>query len=279
MFIAPMLLQTADAPFDSNDYLFELKNNGVRLLLDNTKGNINLYTRHGTCLNGRLPELEISLPNCYLDGELVCFRDGREDFEATMSRINSKSFRTIQKGAINVPLSYVVFDILAFEGELTVTLPLVERKEMLANLFEDSANLRHAISYKSTGNLLFSEIEKLELEGIVAKKANSIYEPDTRSYNWLKIINWRYYTCIITGYKKQGMGWLLQFETGKTAGVVEFGISPIQKQALYSIAKGLLKSENSQYYFIEPVIRCKVKGRGLLRSGNIMTPVFIDFIL
>lgn len=282
MLISPMLLHTAIEPFNDENWIFEIKYNGVRLLLDTDGHNQTLYTRHGTILNGRLAELNnLELPNCLLDGELVCFNNkGLEDFEGVMSRVNSKSIRSINKGVVNLPITYVVFDVLRFKGKKIMKYELIDRKEILNELFEDSEVLRKSISIQCDGKHLFSEVEKIGLEGIVAKKIHSKYQPDTRSNNWLKIINWRYYECFIAGYKKNGTGFLITFaDSNKSAGLLEFGMNPMQKQAFYGVVAGIKTGENNQYVFIEPVIKCKIKGRGVLKSGCVMTPVFVDFIL
>ena len=88
MFIEPMLLQNADKPFDSDLHYFELKSNGVRMMLERQNGKNKLFNRNGTEITERIPELEnIDLDDCYLDGVLVCYNDGREDFEAATNRV------------------------------------------------------------------------------------------------------------------------------------------------------------------------------------------------
>ncbi|MFS0783383.1 ATP-dependent DNA ligase [Bacillus sp. 1P06AnD] len=279
MYISPMLLQTALEPFNSDQYLFEPKSNGVRLLLHSKSNEITVFTRHGTNLTGRLPEIEsLSLPDFYLDGELVCYKEGQEDFESVMSRINAASPRTIQKGFHDNPLIYIVFDILQSQGNWIVKLPLMERKKILSAVLPESTHLKQTIVSADYGNELFNQVKLLEMEGIVAKKKNSFYEIGQRSKSWLKIINWRYYICFITGFKKEQTGWLLNMD-GQNVGVVEFGMNPVHKEAFYRISKGIITSENERYVYIEPYIRCKVKGRGILRSGLIMTPVFVEFIV
>lgn len=274
-----MLLQTANEPFDDDDYVFEPKSNGVRLLLRSKNGALTYYSRHGNNLTGRIPELEtFSLEDCYLDGELVCYRDEKEDFEGVMSRINSSNQSSIESGMERFPLVYVVFDILQFKDETITSLPLSQRKERLNEIVEPSTHMKLALSYEGKGKMLFDHIKQFDLEGIVAKKRNSSYQVGTRSQNWLKIINWRYHTCTISGYKRNGGGWLLRFDNGKFAGLVEFGMTPVDKQAFYQIAQRLKVKETSQYVYIEPVLRCLIKGRGLLFSGSIMTPVFVKFL-
>lgn len=279
MFLSPMLLQTSEAPFDSNEYIFELKNNGVRLLIENGPSKRNYYTRHGNLLNNLLPELDhIELTNCYLDGELVCFKNGKEDFEGVMSRINSKTKNAVAKGLEQHPLTYIVFDIIEHNQKNITDSPLLERKEILTELIEDTNHIRKSISVLHEGIHLFNQVKKLGLEGIVAKKLHSSYQIMSRSYDWLKIINWQYVECYITGYNKRRNAWILSFLNGEKAGVVEFGMNSTHKEAFYNIAKTLITGESSQYIFIKPIIKCKIKSRGRLQSGLLMTPVFEEFL-
>lgn len=279
MYISPMLLQTALEPFDSEQYIFEPKSNGVRLLFHHSANKSTVFTRHGTNLTGRLPEIEnLLLPEVYLDGELVCIKEEKEDFESVMSRINTNSHYSIQKGVETNPLTYVVFDILQVKNKWIVDLPLNKRKEILsAVLPEENPYIQKTLFSPNSGRELFEHIKLMDMEGIVAKRKESVYEIGKRSAAWLKIINWRYYICSIAGFKKGQTGWLLNID-GRNVGIVEFGMNPTQKEAFYKIAKKITTYENERFVYIEPLLKCKVKGRGLLRSGMIMTPVFEDFI-
>ncbi|MES9681781.1 ATP-dependent DNA ligase [Gottfriedia acidiceleris] len=273
-------MYTAEKPFDDMDYIFEPKSNGVRLLLHNKNGVRRLFTRHGTELTGRIPEIEnIDLPNCYLDGELVCYQNGIEDFEKVMSRINSNKASTISNGSINYPLTYIVFDLLHNQNDLR-QLELIERKSILENLFDDSDSIKKTFYIDGSGIGLFERIKDIGAEGIVAKTKASTYQ-SKRSYDWLKIINWRQHVCHITGFKKNGTGWLIALEENErliTAGLVEFGMNETHKKAFYGVAQQLITGENNQYVFIEPLLRCNIKSRGPLSSGMLHTPVFLDFI-
>lgn len=279
-----MLLQTATQPFDDPTYLFEQKINGVRLLMYSYGGIKRLFTRHGTEISGRFPEIEcLEIGNCILDGELVCFNDGKDDFEMTMKRLNSSKETSIKNGSLNYPCTYVVFDVIEHNKINHKSKELIYRKEVLSQLFDDTDSMKKSLYVKEKGIDLFNHIKQIEGEGIVAKRLSSYYISNYRSNDWRKIINWGFYDCLITGFKKNETGWLIALvEEGKLvpAGLVEFGISDIQRKAFYGVAKGLIAGENKQYNFIDPVIRCKVKGRGrLLHSQMIHTPVFVDFIL
>ncbi len=281
MFIEPMLLHSKLKPFNSSSHYFELKCNGVRMLLHRSNGKNTMYSRHKTNFSGRIPELDdIDLDDCYLDGELVCYNEeGKEDFEATLKRCNSSQEKTITKGSLQHKLTYIVFDILQYRGNDLTRDPLVKRKMILTDILQDQPSIRKCYFLETEGILLFDKVKELDLEGIVAKSKESLYIPGIRSKDWLKIINFQIEYCYIVGYSKNKTAWLISNEDYKVVGVVEFGINPSQKTAFYSISKQLKTGENKNYIFIEPLIKCKIKHRGEQRSGALMTPIFVDFIL
>jgi DNA ligase 1 len=283
MFIEPMLLQTADHPFDSNDHYFELKSNGVRMLLERQNGKNKLFTRNGTELTGRIPELDIiELDDCYLDGELVCYNEGKEDYEAVINRVNSIHENKIIQGSKQFPLTYVVFDILRIQNRNLMKEPLSVRKQILSDTLVDQPSIKKSFFIETQGKMLFDQIQALELEGMVAKTKDSIYIPARRSLNWLKIINWKYENYYITGYKKQGMGLLIsEYKNNEfvNVGLVEFGMNTGQKKAFFSLTKHIKTGEDKTYIYVEPFVRCKIKSRGQQSNGELIEPIFDDFIV
>jgi DNA ligase 1 len=283
MFIEPMLLQTADHPFDSNDHYFELKSNGVRMLLERQNGKNKLFTRNGTELTGRIPELDIiELDDCYLDGELVCYNEGKEDYEAVINRVNSIHENKIIQGSKQFPLTYVVFDILRIQNRNLMKEPLSVRKQILSDTLVEQPSIKKSFYIETQGKMLFDQIQALELEGMVAKTKDSIYIPARRSLNWLKIINWKYENYYITGYKKQGMGLLIsEYKNNEfvNVGLVEFGMNTGQKKAFFSLTKHIKTGEDKTYIYVEPFVRCKIKSRGQQSNGELIAPIFDDFIV
>ncbi|MFA7467602.1 MAG: hypothetical protein WCY82_04975, partial [Desulfotomaculaceae bacterium] len=97
--IKPMLAIKGEAPFDDDRYIYELKADGIRLMLhaDFPAGRVELFTKTGNCITGRFPEFSsISLPgvdNIILDGELVILNNGRPDFIRVMRRLSASPNR------------------------------------------------------------------------------------------------------------------------------------------------------------------------------------------
>lgn len=206
------------------------------------------------------PELlSINLPSgTVLDGELVVSdQNGKPDFEATMIRFKSKS------SSLNY--QYCIFDILQYKGEKLYSLPLLARKEILNKIIPNQAYITTVQWIKGNGVAYSELVKKNDLEGIVLKSSESIYEVGKRSYNWVKVINYKYDTVNLKGLRKDKFGVLLTFLDGKTAGLMEF--MPIEeRKKLYSSLKVI--SENDEYKFIEP-IKCNVKYRNLTKKRQI----------
>lgn len=269
MFTSPMLLQKSNHPFDDDSYITELKIDGVRIIWTKFNDKIRIYTRHNNEVTSMFPELiNINLPNgTVLDGELVVSDDnGKPDFEATMIRFKSK--KSLLK------YQYCIFDVLQYKGDRLYSLPLLSRKKLLNNIVPEHPYITVVQWIEGNGISYFQLVKENELEGIVLKKAESLYEVGKRSFNWLKVINYQYDTVFLTGLRKEKFGVLLSFLDGRSAGLMEF-IPNKDRQRLYSSYKFI--SENDEYKFFEP-IKCRVKYRNLTKKGMLRIPSFVEWI-
>lgn len=287
MFISPMLLETARWPFSHSDFIFEPKVDGHRLIFSQQHGVIRLYTRHNNDCTRQYPEIASALfpHDVVLDGEIACVdpTTGASDFEAVMSRFQARKADKIQRLTSTLPVNYAIFDVLMYKGQDTRKLPLTERKVILDGLHLPSKSFGVVPYISGAGEALFEQIEARSMEGIVAKKKNSIYETGRRSMSWQKIINWSYADVHITGYRKAEFGWLAAVpnDQGKLrpAGIIEHGVGPKEKRAFYGVSKQLVTAEDKNFVYLDPRIRAKVKMRNWTKSGLLRSPVFVDFIL
>ncbi|OMF70496.1 ATP-dependent DNA ligase [Paenibacillus glucanolyticus] len=285
MFISPMLLETAHSPFSHSNYIFEPKIDGHRLIFSQQGGNIRLYTRHETDCTRQYPELLHPFDeDIILDGEIACTdpETGSIDFEMIMNRFQTKKKDKIQKLIGTQPVTFVVFDILRYKGKDLRKMPLMKRKEILSSIQMPNKRFGVIPFVEAAGEALFSQMEAQELEGMVGKKQNSIYE-SRRSASWQKVINWTYAEVFITGYRKDELGWLTSVitETGKLrpTGIIELGVPPKAKQALYGVSKSIVTGEDKNFVYLEPKIRAKVKTRNWTKNGMLRSPAFVEFIL
>ncbi|KAB3526335.1 ATP-dependent DNA ligase [Alkaliphilus serpentinus] len=281
MFFKPMLLETAPHPFNSTRCYFEMKYDGIRLEYSNIQG-FNLYTRNGNLVTSQFPELaQYPLPGVVLDGEAIvedC--QGKDDFEGIIKRLRLKKKDKIEAAIMALPVTYYVFDVLYNKGEDLRQKPLTNRKAILREVLKASNNthIRIVDWIDTQGEELFRKAQDHSMEGIIAKEKSSQYL-SRRSNKWLKIINWLDLEGVIYGYRKEDHALLCKDDKGLEIGVIHQGMTPDQRRAFLNIAKDIKVDEDKKAVFIEPLLRCKLKGRGFTSSGMVRSPVFMDFIL
>jgi len=188
--IRPMLLDERPIDHEAPGWLFENKYDGYRLLAEFGDGSCKLKTRHGANATKWFPELCDALSKVpagphIVDGE-VCVLDsqGRSDFEKLRTR--AKQRRWVQ-GSDTV--TYCVFDLLVKHGESFMDQPLFSRKEALHELLTPAPHSVLVVTHLEGHGRQLLELaaETLQLEGIVAKKGTSTYEPGIRSPAWVKL--------------------------------------------------------------------------------------------
>lgn len=286
MFIPPMLLETAQAPFNDPKFIYEPKFDGHRAILTSINGQTRIYTRHNNECTRQYPEL-LALPfeeDMILDGEIVCIDPaGAVDFESIMTRFQARRADSINRLRVQLPATYVVFDILMYQGEDLRGLPLMQRKEILASAsLPVSRNIVKTPFIEGAGEALFADICSRSMEGIVCKRKDSKYV-SRRSSAWQKVINWTYVDVWIAGYRKDEFGWLVSVEDEagrlRPAGIIELGVIPDHKRAFYGVKDALIIGEDKNNFYLQPSIRAKVKTRNWTKAGMLRDPVFVDFVV
>lgn len=283
-FIAPMLLEKTDRPFDDPDYIFEPKMDGIRLMASKKGDKSNLWTRHQNEITSRFTELQ-EIPvdlDVILDGELVCVNPETAsiDFEMMMERFSAKKSEKIKQMQKEMPIEFVVFDILHYNGKDLRALPLMERKFILNEVMGENDFYKKISYIEERGTDLYAAVQRMKLEGMVCKNKNSKYV-SKRSKNWLKLINWLFEDVYISGYRKDEFGWVCSRKNGdkfQSIGVLELGTTPQIRQAFYNISKQLIINENDKFVELDPVIKCRVKFRNYTRNGLLRTPSFSEFL-
>ncbi len=198
------MLAVSGKPFDSEDYLFEIKWDGIRAIAIVDRQGTTLYSRNGNDIGYRYPELNFSglvtgTPTV-LDGEIVVLTNGLPNFHTLQTRDHLKDPRKIRHAAQVMPAIYVVFDILYLNGQDLCQRPLAARKELLPSSVKESPHL--VISQFITGaGKAFSDLSKERgLEGVMAKRLDSTYTRGKRSGTWIKFRNTKSMSCVICGY-------------------------------------------------------------------------------
>lgn len=280
--MAPMLLGKREDPFDDDLYVFQPKIDGHRLILARTTGQVRLYTRHNTDVTRQYPELHnvpvIDGVDIVLDGEVARMDEtGWIDFELVMKRFGLKSDRKINAAVRTMPVHYYVFDVLHYNGADVRGWPLTDRLSLLSSILTPNPFYSEMLTVMGEGKALFDSIKDRHLEGIVAKRKDSVYV-GRRSNDWLKIINYQYADVHIAGWRKEEFGWLAQID-GRPAGVIELAVPPEHKRAFYGVASTIVTGEDRNFVYVQPRIKARVRFRNYYKSGMLRSPEFVNFVL
>jgi bifunctional non-homologous end joining protein LigD len=193
--LKPMLARAAQLPRDDANWAFEIKWDGVRALAYSEPGRIRFESRNGNDITGGYPELRplnraLSSHSAILDGEIVAFDEaGRPSFGRLQSRMHVRGESAVRRLAKEVPVAYLVFDLLWLDGHPLFELTYAERRELLADLGLDGPAWRTPDHVVGDGAAVLAASLENGLEGVVAKKLDSLYEPGRRSQCWLKVKN------------------------------------------------------------------------------------------
>lgn len=205
--ILPMEPIMREQVFDSEDFIYQLKWDGVRMLAYCGKNQVELINKRLNNRTAQYPELQaltslLHGKQAVLDGEIVAFKDSRPNFPAVMRRDNARTEKSIAMLFKEVPVSYIIFDLLWDKDKDLRGLPLMERKQRLQDLLPPQDGI-HIIEDFPSGSSLFTAVQAANLEGIVAKRKASPYLAGKKHRDWFKIKNRRRQTCVIGGYTRR----------------------------------------------------------------------------
>ncbi len=186
------LAETRDDAFTRDDWIFELKLDGYRLLAAKSHGEALLLTRNGNDYTAVFPEVARAIKALpfeagIVDGEVVVLDDsGKPSFSLLQKRGRLTIPGDVRRAAVELPAAFFVFDLIAFEDFDVRPLPLVQRKQLLADLTPRIGAVRYLDHIPRDGEAFLEQVTAMGLEGIIAKKADAPYRGG-RSPQWLKI--------------------------------------------------------------------------------------------
>ena len=190
--IKPMLLSMGNNNeiINSDEYIYDIKWDGWRILLHKDGNRVEAYTRHGNNVTTKFPELQavgqsIKEHTAIIDCEGVVLRNGISVFDDFNYRGRLSNKDKVEQATITHPAAFVAFDVLATDSN-HMNKPLVKRKEILNSIIKPSNNLLITPSIVGNGNDIFQLTEDRNMEGIVGKRSNSTYKTNYRSHDWLK---------------------------------------------------------------------------------------------
>jgi len=282
-----MLATAVDKAFSSKDWLFELKLDGYRAITEISKGKLLLYSRNGLNMASRYTSVATALEkiktDVILDGEIVLLDENdKPDFQRLQNYQDNKQYSLI----------YYVFDILSLGKKDLKGIPLLERKKLLKKFLKKSPTVRYCDHIEDKGIDFFQKIKIANLEGIIAKKKDSLYVPGIRTREWLKIKNHKSQEAIIAGFtepkrSRQHFGSLLlaQYKKGKLQYIGHAGTGFTDKmlKELMQRMKPLITVKspfevnikaNGPVTWLKPVLVCEIGYYEITQDGIMRHPVY-----
>ncbi len=298
--VVPMMARPAtEIPRAEKDWSFELKWDGVRAIAYARPGRLRLESRNQREITDSYPELrgllrDLGMREAVLDGEIVAFDDnGRPSFERLQRRMHVTSPASVRRLQSSVPVVYAIFDLLYLDGHSLLGLPYRERRERLEALELSGPAWQVPTAHAGQGSDLLEATRERELEGVIAKRLGSPYEPGRRSGAWLKVKNRLRQEFVIGGWlpgegrRRERIGALLvgYFEDGSfvCAGRVGTGFT---EQTLAELARRLapLQRDRSPFssapalprnaVFVEPELVAEVEFVQWTAEGVLRAPSF-----
>jgi len=195
---------------------YEVKWDGVRVLADTTDGDLRLLARTGRPVTAAYPELSglASVQGAVLDGEVVVMAGGVPSFEALAERMHVRDRARAARLAARNPVTYVVFDVLRLYGVDVTRSTFEERRAILDRLTLPDRVLLSPLH--TEGRALWEATREHGLEGVVAKRADSVYQPGRRSADWVKVPHRFTRTAAV-------LAWRPEKTTGASLGAVLLG--------------------------------------------------------
>ncbi len=283
----PMLLKEIEVPFDDEKFLYEIKFDGLRAIIHVGKNTFHIYNRHKKEITELYPELihikEGIKEDCILDGEIVLFDKNLPSFSKLQERSHLKDKNKIQHYSEHYPVCFMAFDCLYKEKDLT-NKTLLERKQIL-NTIKDNNYLIKTKYILKEGKKLFKKIQKMHLEGIVAKKIDSVYLINTRSEDWIKIKNWKQETFLIGGYVDEKEKAIITLFLGEYRNQKFYFVGKViagKKQEIYNkIKKEQIKKttpfcdfEDKEINYLKPKLSCEIAYIERTKNNHLRQPIF-----
>ncbi|MGH9719821.1 MAG: DNA ligase D [Bryobacteraceae bacterium] len=298
--ITPMKAEIGSTLPRGDGWLYEIKWDGVRAICFVDAGKLRMASRNGNPCDRQYPELSI-LPRCLkasravLDGEIVVLDDkGIPSFSLIQPRIMASDPNTIANMARARSATLFLFDLLYLDGRDLRALPLTERRRLLESIVQPTPSIRVSDTF-SDGKALFEAAKEQGLEGIVAKRADSSYEP-RRTPQWVKFKTTRQQEFVICGFthgEREHFGALVLglYENGKLVYVGNAGTGFTGK-IMADLARRLepLVTESSPFpdppkmargsvVWVRPELVCQVKYGSWTHEKHLRAPVYLGLRL
>ena len=296
--LQPMLCASKGASLVDAERIYELKLDGVRIVADKRGEQVDLRYRKLRSARATYPEITRALralapERVVLDGEIVAFDDaGRPSFERLARRIHLSRPTDVRRAASEVPIVYMVFDLLQLGDHDLRTLPLSSRKQLLAELLPGKGLVRMLDHIDSDGTRLFQFCQEHQLEGVVAKLRASRYRPGPKRFSdWVKIKCEREDDFVVVGWEHSDKARKLRnlvlasvvddelvlrgkVGSGLDDASIDWFIERLRASEVDApTASGTLREQGKRHW-VEPRIVVSIQHGGFSTRGHIRFPVF-----
>jgi bifunctional non-homologous end joining protein LigD len=297
--IDPMLARPAAKPPPSEDYVYEIKWDGIRALITLDEGELKIRGRNGLDITQQFPELLIPeqafrATSAVFDGELVCLEsNGKPDFANVIHRMQQRADGAIARARGSCPAVCYLFDCIYLDGRAIVNEPFMRRREWLQDAVRKNPAYRVS-EVVEEGEAFLEAVKQMGLEGIMAKQRQSTYGPGKRTDAWLKIKAYQSIECAIIGYTRGkgdreptfGALHLAQVEGNELKYVGKAGSGfdthslkevwgELQKLAVIKKPIKEKVDEESRAVWVQAKLMCEVKYGSITKDGVLREPVFL----
>ncbi|HWB59863.1 MAG TPA: non-homologous end-joining DNA ligase, partial [Chthoniobacteraceae bacterium] len=294
----PMLARAATVLPDSDDYLFEVKWDGIRALVSLDEGEVRIHGRNHLDITVQFPELlpaqSFRATSAVFDGEIVCLdAKGKPVFGDVIHRMQQKGEARIARASAGCPAVCYLFDCLYLDGRAVANEPFTRRREWLADAVRKGTAYRISEAMED-GKGLLAAVREMGLEGIMAKQRASEYTPGKRNDSWLKIKTRLTMDCVIIGYTpgkgdRESYFGALHLAEATPRGLKYVGKagSGFDERALNNVSEELRRLKTTRKpvkdkidgetlsTWVEPKLICEVQYMTLTPDGTMREPVFL----
>ena len=296
--ITPMLAEIGRGdPPTSDDWLYEVKWDGVRALCFIEDGRLRMLSRNGNLMDAQYPELSVlphhlKLHDAIVDAEIAALDDrGAPSFERLQQRINVSDAGTIALLRRHHPVVLYVFDLLYADGHDLRGVPIEERKRLLKEALTPSETIRYSEHFEGGGAELLAAVKQQGIEGVIGKRRGSFYQ-SRRGSDWVKYKVQQSDSFVLCGFTKgerdhfgalilgsyegKKLKWAGNVGTGfdqKLMKVIDSKLAPLAvEKCPLEPEKDLPKKDVT---WVRPELMCEVRYANITGDGKLRAPVFM----
>lgn len=287
-YFKPMLAKLTDKAFDDPDWIFEIKWDGYRAIAELNGADAKFYSRNGISFIDAYPVVYDALcrikKKAVIDGEIVALNNKGMPYFQNLQNYGQDN---------SIVLVYYVFDVLYINNKTVMDKPLLERKALLKKLLPKNSIIKYCDHVEETGIAFFELMQKQGLEGMIAKRADSIYREGVRSNDWLKIKHTltdeaviagytearggrKYFGALVLGtYEKGKLQYIGHTGTGFTDKILKEVYAQLQPLVIDKNPFGVQVKLNAPVTWVKPELVCNLRFTEVTEGGNRRHPVFM----